>query len=159
MELRNLDALAHSVAIDSMVIDAPDVDMRCLANGTLELERFLSSADAAAGPAPDKAGSDWTFSITDARVSNGTLRLLDSAAAPEFRATLSNVAIHGQRIASSGSPGSVEVAFDSDEGAHFTGRADVDVAQKVARGHFEFAKFHLAKLYPYYADALNVEVR
>src|SRR6266576_3796265 len=53
----------------------------------------------------------------------------------------------------------MEITFDSDEGAHFTGRSDIDIAGKAARGHFDLTKFHLAKLYPYYAEALNLDVR
>ena len=160
IKIRKLDPLAHSFAMDSVMIDGPDVDLRRLADGSLETERLVAgspaSSDARASDAPH---ASWTYAVGDARVSNGTLHLSDASISPAFNATLSNIAIQGQRFASSGAPGAVEITFDSDEGAHFTGRSDIEIAGKAARGHFDLTKFHLAKLYPYYAEALNLDVR
>ena len=35
----------------------------------------------------------------------------------------------------------------------------VDLSRSAARGHFSLTNFHLAKLYPYYAETLDLEVR
>ena len=43
-------------------------------------------------------------------------------------------------------------------GAHFGATGNLDVAKGAARGHFSLTKFRLAELYPYYADAINLEV-
>jgi uncharacterized protein involved in outer membrane biogenesis len=160
IKIRKLDALGHSFALDSVTIDGPDVDLRRFTDGTLEIERLVGAAPASSDTrASDTSHANWTYAVGDAHVSNGTLHLSDDAVSPAFRATLLNIAVQGQRLASSGAAGAMEITFDSDEGAHFTGRSDLDIAGKAARGHFDLTKFHLAKLYPYYAEALNLDVR
>ncbi len=109
-------------------------------------------------PAGRHRRTSWKFSIADIHVANGVLRIADEVVSPAFRATLSNVALDAKTIASSGA-GKVSVAFDSNTGAHFGGEGDVDLAGKSARGHFSLATFHLDLLYPYYADALSLDVR
>ncbi len=160
IKIRKLDPLGHSVALDAVTLDGPDVDLRRFPDGTLEMERLVTVEPASSDTHVNNAShASWTYAIADARVSGGTLRLSDDSVSPGFRATLLNIAVQGQRLASSGAGGAMEIAFDSDEGAHFTGRSDVDIAGKAARGHVDLTKFHLAKLYPYYAQALNLDVR
>ncbi|HYT98396.1 MAG TPA: DUF748 domain-containing protein, partial [Casimicrobiaceae bacterium] len=158
IKIRKLDPLGHSVALDTVTLDGPDVDLRRFPDGTLEMERLIAPASSGSR-ASDASHASWTYTIGDTRVSSGTLRLSDDSVSPAFRATLLNIAVQGQRLASSGAAGAMEITFDSDEGAHFTGRSDLDIAGKAARGHFDLTKFHLAKLYPYYAEALNLDVR
>ena len=160
IKIRKLDPLGQSVALDAVTIDGPDVDLRRLPDGTLEMERLAAVAPASSDTRVNNAShASWTYAVGDARISGGTLHLSDDAVSPAFRATLLNIAVQAQRLASSGAAGAMEITFDSDEGAHFTGRSDLDIAGKAARGHFDLTKFHLAKLYPYYAEALNLDVR
>jgi uncharacterized protein involved in outer membrane biogenesis len=168
--LAKLDLLARSVALARVAIDAPEADLRREADGTLELARLLASP--AAAPAGARAGSPatggtsrastsspWKFSVEEAQVADGRVRVADRSVSPAFEAALSNVAVTGRRIVSSGTPGEVTLAFDVDGGARFEMKGEVDVARPSARGRFAFTAFHLAKLYPYYAPLLNLEVR
>jgi len=84
--------------------------------------------------------------------------LSDEAVTPPFRVSLSGVSCDAKKIASSGE-GIVDLAFDANTGARFSAHADVEPAGKSARGHFSLTTFHLDALYPYYADALNLDVR
>ncbi|MGE5168947.1 MAG: DUF748 domain-containing protein, partial [Rudaea sp.] len=155
--LGKADLLARSIALDTVVVDAPQADVRREGDGRLELARMLGPATPnAAGTKP--TSQPWSFSIADARLVGGTVRVTDTAVSPTFAVVLSNVAIEGKAIASSG-PGTLAVGFDVDDGARLDLQADVDVAAHKARGHVSFARFHLAKLYPYYAPALNLDVR
>lgn len=167
--LGKLDWLARSAAFERVVVEAPEADLRREGDGTLELARLLAAP--AAAPAGTRAGSPaaggtstassspWKFSIEDARVVDGRLRVADRSVSPAFEAALSSVAATGRRIVSSGAPGEVTLAFDVDDGARFEMKAEVDVARPSARGRFAFTTFHLAKLYPYYAPLLNLDVR
>ncbi len=162
--LDKFDPFGHSLVLKRVAADAPEADLRRFPDGTLELDRLLDApapagkAAPASGKAPAIVAPQWSYSIADLHVGNGVLRVSDEAVKPAFRSTLSNVAVDATRIASSGS-GTVDVAFDSNTGAHFGGHGDVDVAGKSARGHFSLKTFNLALLYPYYADALNLDVR
>ncbi len=162
--LDKFDPFGHSLVLKRVAADAPEADLRRFADGTLELDRLLDApapagkGAPAGGKAPAAVAPQWSYSIADLHVANGVLRLSDEAVTPAFRSTLSNVAVDAKKIASRGS-GTVDVAFDSNTGAHFGGHGDVDVAGKAARGHFSLKTFNLALLYPYYADALNLDVR
>lgn len=158
-KLRKLDLLARSLAVESLTIDGPDVDLRRVADGAFEIDRWLAPAPTARGARGSGSSPAWSYVFDDLRINNGTLRLGDESVAPAFRSTLSGVALQGHRLASSGAAGTVELAFDSDEGAHFAGRGDMDIAGRRLRGHAELKTFHLAKLFPYYAQTLNLDVR
>ena len=179
LALAKLDWLERSFALDRVAIDAPDIALRRDASGALEFERlFATRAEPRAGSASDgpdgrKAGklpeaqrgatatgvTPWRYTIADSRVTNGILRLADEAVSPAFEVVLSKVAFEGKGIASNGGAGTLELRFDSDEGAHFDLRGELDLSGKSARGHFSLTNFRLAKLYPYYASALNLDVR
>ena len=159
-----LDALARSITLTRIAVDAPEADLRRFADGTLELERLLGAPAPAAkrgsgaGSPTDAAPPAWKYAIADVHVANGVLHVADEGVTPAFRVELSNVALDAKKIASTGE-GSVDIAFDSNTGAHFGGHGDVDLAGKTARGHLSLTTFHLDLLYPYYADALNLDVR
>jgi uncharacterized protein involved in outer membrane biogenesis len=159
--IAGFDPLRRSIVLDRVSVDAPEGDLRRFADGALELERLLTAPSSDRGQAPkgDAPAAPWTFAVADARVRDGTLRVVDESVSPAFAVTLSNVTFAGKKIASSGVPGTVDVAFDADTGAHFGAHGDVDLAAKSARGHFSLTAFRLAKLYPYYADALDLEIR
>ena len=167
--LAKLDWLARSLALERVAIDAPEADLRREADGALEFARLLAApapapagaraGSPAAGGTSTASSSPWKFSIEDASVAGGHVRVGDRSVSPAFEATLSNVTATGRRIVSSGAPGEVTLAFDVDGGARFEMKAEVDVARPSARGRFAFTTFHLAKLYPYYAPVVNLDVR
>ena len=167
--LAKLDWLARSIALERVAIDAPDADLRREPDGTLELVRLLAAPAAAsaaaragspaAASAPAASTSPWQFSIDDARIGEGRLSVADRSVSPTFEVTLSHVTATGRRIVSSGTPGEVTLAFDVDGGARFEMNGEVDVARTSARGRFAFTAFRLAKLYPFYAPVLNLDVR
>lgn len=156
----------RTIVLDRLGIDGPAADVRRFADGTLEIERLLTAspplrtrdtgreAPRGSSPAPP-----WVVAIAEARISDGTLRIADEAVSPAFRVTLSNLALGGRKIASNAGRGTFDAAFDSDEGAHFGAHGDIDLAGRAARGHFSLTKLQMAKLYPYYAGALNLDVR
>jgi uncharacterized protein involved in outer membrane biogenesis len=159
--LDKVDPLGRSIALSRLAVDGAEADVRRFPDGAIEFDRLLgapTTGDKAGDRAAAAAPPPWKWSITEAHVANSVLRVTDEAVTPAFRATLSGVAVDAKKMASSGE-GSVDVAFDSNTGAHFAAHGDVDVANKSARGHFALTTFHLDLLYPYYADALNLDVR
>jgi uncharacterized protein involved in outer membrane biogenesis len=162
--INKFDPLGHSIALDRVTVNAPEVDLRRFSDGTIEFERLLD-APAPAGKAANAgektvtaSAPPWAFSIADLHLADGILHIFDEGVAPAFRVTLSSVRFDAKKIASHGE-GTADVAFDSNTGAHFAAHGDVDPAGKAARGHFSLTTFHLDALYPYYAEALNLDVR
>ncbi|MET0344801.1 MAG: DUF748 domain-containing protein, partial [Casimicrobiaceae bacterium] len=165
------DALARTVAIERIAVDAPNVDLRRLSDGALEFVRLVTPAApapaaapaatrapsaTAAAPAPAQA---WTLRVADARISNGTLALSDASIDPAFAATLTGVALTATGLSTADAPPArIELAFDSD-GARFDGKGELDVRRLAGRGNFALSKFSLARLYPYYAAALALDVK
>ena len=152
--LRKLDWLAHTLDVDHLRVDAPDADVRRNESGAFELATIATSQ--ASAPSPDKP---WQFTLAEARIAGGTLRVLDRSVTPPFATTLSSIAVAGNALASAGPPGKIELAFDAADGAHATLQGDVDVARGKLHGHVEVAKLDVPRLAPYYASALNVDIR
>lgn len=156
--LGKVDFLGRSVAVDRISIGGPAIDLRRLSDGTLEAGRLLT-LPAASDTANSAARAPWTWSLAEARVTGGAVHVVDQSVAPAFQTRLSDVTITGTRLASQGAPGTVDAAFDSEDGAHFVAHGAVDVAGQGARGRFALTKLPIAKLHPYYASMLAIDVR
>jgi len=154
--LSRLEPLARSIAVDRIAVDGPDLDLRRDSDGVIELERLAAAEGAPAGAS---SSPPWTFRVADARIEHGTLRIADATTVPPFTTVLSGVEVRAKQLASKGGPASIDVAFEGEEGAQFDGQGEMDVAGRAAHGHFAFTRFRLAKLFPYYASALNLDVR
>jgi uncharacterized protein involved in outer membrane biogenesis/outer membrane protein OmpA-like peptidoglycan-associated protein len=152
--LAKLDWLAHSVALERIAVEGPALDLRREATGALELAQAVSGR----GPASRAPARPWRFSVADARITDGTVRFADRSVTPEFRVALSKIGFEGKQIASSGPPGSIELGFDSDDGAHFTVEGQVDPAKAAMHGHVALTNVNIVKLYPYYTSALDADI-
>ena len=95
------DALARTVVIERIAVDAPNVDLRRLSDGALEFVRLITPAApappaarvASATAAATASAQAWTLRVADARISNGTLALSDASIDPAFAATLTGVTL------------------------------------------------------------------
>ena len=156
--LEKVDGLAHSVTVERLRVEAPEADLRRTESGALELAS-LAAAPSGAPPSAAPGGKAWTFRLADASVVDGKLHFRDRSVSPAFATTLSGITVAAKAIASSGPPGKVEVAFDTDDGAHAALRADASIADAALRGHAKVTKLDLPRLSAYYASALNADIR
>ena len=153
--------------IASVSVDRPNVDLKRLADGTLEIARPLFDvASPSASPAPDAAGaaapsaaSPWTAALERLTVQRGTLALTDEGSS--FASTLVDVALEASNLTTRpGDKAHVKVAFvSSDRIATFSGEADVEPTIPSATGRFDLTKFSLGLLFPYYKSVLAVDVQ
>ena len=153
--------------IASVAIEAPRVDIMRLTDGTLELARPILDAPLDAGrPAPSPAtGSTatderpWAVSVGTLAIDHGTVALADESSG--FRSTLIDVKLDATSLSTArGEKAQVKLAFVSEDRiASFSGEAEVEPAAPAATGRFEFAKFSLGLLFPYYGEALDVDVQ
>ena len=166
--LDRIDVFGRDVRIASASVDAPAVDLKRLADGTLELAHPLFEPAAAARPrtdAPAKPASaaapdkPWSITVAKAAIAGGTIAMADEGST--FRSTLVDVAAEATNLSTKpGEKAHVSVAFVSDDRiASFKAEADVEPTVPAATGTFELGKFSLALLLPFYRDALAVDVQ
>ncbi len=158
--LDRVDALAHDAKFAAVAIDAPNVELKRLADGTLELAHPLFEPAAATrvpGKSPDEAA--WTASIARLTVARGALVLTDETTA--FRSELADVTLDATNVSTRpGERAHAKIAFVSaDRIASLSAEADVEPRVPAATGRFALSKFSLGLLFPYYKSALAVDVQ
>ena len=165
--LDRVDVFGRDLRIASLAVDAPAIDVRRRADGVLELAQPLfepappatSRTDSAAGSRSSAPEKPWTATVAKASIAKGTIALVDEGST--FRSTLSDVTAEAANLSTkAGEKAHVALAFvSSDRIASFKGEADVEPTVPAASGRFELAKFSLALLFPFYKDALAVDVQ
>jgi uncharacterized protein involved in outer membrane biogenesis len=153
VSLDRIDVFGRDVTVKSVDIERPEVDLRRLSSGALELAQPMLE-----GAAP-RNGKPWAVAIGNASLTNGTFSLADDGSA--FRSRLVDVAIDARNVTTKpGDKAHVTVSFVTDDRvASFKGEADVEPLVPAAAGSFELAKFSLSLLFPYYKDVLAVDVQ
>ena len=164
LTLDRADVFGRDIRIASLAIDAPALDVRRLADGSLELAQpFWDAApgrrDAtrpSAGAAPDKP---WVVSVAKTTVAKGQLILDDETST--FQSSLADVTVDATNLSTKpGEKAHVALSFVSaDRIAAFKGEADVEPLVPTATGTFDLSKFSLGLLFPYYKDVLAVDVQ
>ena len=161
VSLDRIDVFGHDARIETVAIDAPVVDVKRFADGTLEWARLLpetgpSPAQPATGAAREAA---WNFRTGKLGVTRGTVALVDETST--FRSTLVDIAVDATNVSTKPRE-EAHVKLDlvsSDRIASFSGEADVEPSAPAATGRFKLAKFSLGLLFPFYKSALAVDVQ
>ena len=157
-----LDVFNRTLVIDSLRIDKPVLDVRRAAGGAIDLAGPWVEAPprpVRAAPVADTA-SPWRVDIEKAAITDGTLRVDDAAVRPAFRATYSAVTIDATDLSTSSTKRAhLRATLASDLGARASADVDMIPATLEARGHVAVDKLGLKRLYPYYAEALNLDVQ
>jgi len=164
LTLDRADVFGRDIRVTSLAVDAPVIDLRRLADGSLELAQpFFDAAPVrrdstrpSAGATPDKP---WVVSVAKAAVAKGKLSLHDETST--FQSSLADVTVEATNLSTKpGEKAHVSLSFVTDDRiAVFKGEADVDPLAPTATGTFELSKFSLGLLFPYYKDVLAVDVQ
>lgn len=163
VRLAKADLLNREVALERLAVTAPQADLRRMADGSLELQKLLSSPgsvpskDPAA--APEAAQAAWKWSVARVDVADGEVSVVDRSVTPAFETRLAALEVKGAGVASDAQAADVELAFATRDGARFKSAATVNVPAQAVRGHFALDGLPLASLHPYYAAALAIDVR
>ncbi len=161
--LDRVDLLGRDARIAAVTIDAPALDVKRLADGTLEWQHLLPGAGPTAAAAPTTPaaapGPAWGVRVGKLVVDRGTIALADAGST--FRSTLVDVAVDAAGLASRpGEKGRVKVGFQSsDRIAAFSAEAEVEPGVPAASGRFALKGFSLGLLFPFYQSALAVDVQ
>src|SRR5262249_6297086 len=134
--------------------DGVELDIRRDAGGELNVAKLAPS-----GSGPPSQQQPFRFRVASVAVKHGTVRLADATVKPDFASTLSDVTIAVANLSSAADQkASVTFSFVSDTGAHLSQRGTLGLSPVRADGRVEMTGFKLARLFPYYASALNLAV-
>jgi len=149
-----LDLVSGDAQVRSVAADGVELNIRRESNGDFNLATL---APPSKGPA--KAGPPPRFRVGSIALKGGKVSLSDATTTPNFASLLSDVTLDVTNLANlPGQKATVAASFATDLGAHVSGRGELGLAPVSATGRLELADLHIAKLYPYYATALNLSV-
>ncbi len=148
------DVFGNSAELRSIAADGVELELRRDARGELNLAPlFTANSPAKKGEAP------FSFHAGSIKLEHGTMHVADASVAPAFASTLSDVSVAITNLASTGDKqADVAFSFASDTGARVSERGTLALTPVRANGRLEMSGLHLAKLFPYYASALNLAV-
>ena len=84
VKIASFDLAKKTVAVDSAVVANPVVTVRRTAPATAKATASSKATSGSTGAAasPEKAESDWSWSVASARVTNGTVNVQDASVSP-----------------------------------------------------------------------------
>jgi uncharacterized protein involved in outer membrane biogenesis len=149
-----LDLVSGNAQVRSVAADGVELNIRRESNGELSLASLAPPSKA-----PGKAGPPARFRVGSLALKHGKVSLSDATTTPNFASALSDVTLDVTNLTNtSGQKATVAASFDTDLGAHVSSRGELGLAPISATGRLEVGGLHIAKLYPYYASALNLSV-
>lgn len=149
-----LDLVTGSAEVGSVDADGVELNVRRGSDGGFNLATLAPPGKTAA-----KAGPPPRFRVGSIALKRGKVSLSDATVTPNFASTLSEVTLQVANLANTGNQkATVEASFATDLGAQVKYRGELGMAPVNATGRLEMADLHIAKLYPYYASALNLAV-
>ncbi len=155
--LERLDVGARELRVASVAIDGPAAAVRRLPDGAFELAGGLFERAPAASDGT--AAAPWTIAIAAVDVANGRATLEDTSVAPAYRGNVANFKGRAAALSTAaGAKGPVEFSLDIDE-AFGELKGEVALAPFTATGTFATRNASLARLYPYVAEVLDVEIQ
>ena len=148
-----LDFFGRRADLRSIAADGVELDVRRAAGGELNLATLFPSEQAA------KTETPFRFRAGSIKLDHATVRLADASVTPQFASTLSDVSLAVTNLASTpDQKADVSFSFVSDTGARIVHRGSLGLSPLNADGRLEMTGLHLARLFPYYAGALNLVV-
>ncbi len=158
VELDEVDLLAPSAAVRTIRLERPEATIVRRPDGTLNLQDALPALPAR--PEGDAGSSRrLAFSVDEIAVTGGSFRLRDDLPARPFITDLANVALTVRGLGNApGTEARVESSFTTDAEGTFAQTGTLTLDPLASSGEVRLTGFRLQRLYPYYAELLNVEV-
>ena len=151
--LDRFDVFGNSADLRSIVADGVELDVRRDARGEINLATLFPESQ------PKKGETPFRFRAGTIKLDHGTIRIADASVTPNFVSTLSDVSIAIAKLASTGQEkADVAFSFTSDTGARVSHRGTFALSPLRAEGRMEMRGLQLARLFPFYASAVNLAV-
>ncbi len=163
VDLGEVDLLGRKATIRSVDIDTPTAHLVRRKDGSVNLVALFPPAapepKPAARPAPNATG--FSFLVQAIRLTGGRVSIADDVPAHRYQVALEDIGVAVDGLSNApGTKAAVRVGFDTDAKGRLDYAGTVQLAPAPAiDGKIEIAGLRLGALYPYYEDALNLEVR
>jgi len=155
VSIGRLDVAMSEVRIAAVVVDGPAVTVRRLGDGTFEL-----AGDLFERVQPATSAAPWKVSVATLSVANGRATIEDASVAPRYRASIANFTGRASSLSNApGAKGPVEFSLDVDDGARGELKGEVGLSPFAVTGTFSTGNASIARLYPYVAEILDVEIQ
>ena len=155
VSIERLDVAASALRIASVDVEGPAVTVRRLGNGAFEL-----AGDLFERAQPATSAAPWTVSIAAVSVANGRATIEDGSVTPPYRAGIANFTGRASSLSNApGAKGPVAFSLDVDDGARGELKGEVALSPFAVSGTFSTSNASLARLYPYVAEILDVEIQ
>ncbi|HSS69241.1 MAG TPA: DUF748 domain-containing protein [Casimicrobiaceae bacterium] len=149
-----LDLVGNNADVRSIRGDGVQVDVRREGGGEVNLATLVPPASA-----PAKGERPFRFRVGSVALNHGVMHVADTAVTPTFAATLNDVSIDIKNLASgSDQKATVALSFTTDAGEKLSHRGTLSLSPVGGDGRLEITGLKLARLFPYYASALNLTV-
>ena len=153
--IERLDVAASDLKVATVGVEGPALTVRRLGDGAFEL-----AGDLFERTQPATSAAPWKISIAAVSVANGSATIEDGSVAPPYRASIANFTGRASALSNaSGAKGLVEFSLDVDEGARGELKGEVALSPFVVTGTFSTRNASIARLYPYVAEILDVEIQ
>ncbi|MCL4798139.1 MAG: DUF748 domain-containing protein [Burkholderiales bacterium] len=174
VRVRSLDAFGRKAVVERVALDGPRLDVERAKDGRLNLLALLPRGDAAAAPAD---APPFAFEIAEVAVTDGAATVADLAPEPPFRRAIRDLRIQAKDLSNAPDrKATVEIQFDSTPGpaaragnaagaeggrepARFVLAGEVGLVPGTASGTIELTNLQLASLHPYFAAAVDGQIR
>jgi len=154
-----VDLIGNRALVKSVRIEGLEVHGARRKDGSISLLELLPRVESRAAPAGAAPAKPFAFTVEQLTLADGRFHLRDESTAPPFGVLFEQVTADVRNLSSAeGSKATVKASYVTDAKASFSYDGTVGIAPVSAEGRFALGAWQLAVLYPYYADALNVEV-
>ncbi|MCX7892858.1 MAG: DUF748 domain-containing protein [Burkholderiales bacterium] len=156
VDLDAIDLVDRKAAVRSVAIDAPAANLVRRKDGTVNLLAVLPGA-----PPGAKAAPPFTFRVGEVRLKDGRVAIADEVPARSYRVVLQNIGVAVDALSNApDAAATVKAGFDTDERGRLDYAGTVRLAPALAvDGKVEVSGVRLGSLYPYYEDAVNLDIQ
>jgi uncharacterized protein involved in outer membrane biogenesis len=159
-----IEVFAKKARVKALKVQGLELHVTHNRDGTVNLASLapVNSKDAAATQKPEasKPVAPFSYLIDDILLESGKLYISDEAPTKPYRTQLENLRLHVTGLTNEpDKQADVELSFSSDAKESFSNTGKVQLTPLKAEGKIQVEKLQLARLYPYYQDTVNLEVK
>lgn len=165
LAIHSYDVLNGKLALDSVLLEQPEVTVRRTKGGGLNLLALQPKAAPktdkvkVAAEKPSKPAAPFEFSAAEIKLVNGVADFSDAVPRKPFHTRLNAINLTAHKLASNGKePASIELALQTDNGESVRHNGQLTLSPLSAQGELTLSAFKLKTYAPYYAPFIRFNV-
>ena len=164
VELDTIDLVGKKATVRSVGIDAPTANVARRKDGRINLLALVPEMppeEKQPGTPATTTEPAFAFRVNEIRLKDGKVAITDDAPTRPYRVTLENIGVVVDGLSNApDAKAAVKAGFDTDEKGRFDYAGSAQLAPFIlVDGKVDLAGFRLGALYPYYEDAVNLDIQ